>query len=63
MSQKYGRGEIPKKLSQKPSKNKTKKEPNIHYCNNVEYSRIWRTWTLRTSMRFWNTKNCCVARI
>jgi hypothetical protein len=24
---------------------------------------IWRTWTLRTSTRFWNTKNCCVARI
>jgi hypothetical protein len=39
MSQKCGRGEIPKKLSQKPSKKKTKKEPNIHYCNNMGYSR------------------------
>jgi hypothetical protein len=39
MSQKCRRGEISKKSSQKPSKKKTKKEPNIHYCNNVGYSR------------------------
>jgi hypothetical protein len=39
MSQKRGRGETPKKLSQESSKKKTKKELNIHYCNNVGYSR------------------------
>jgi hypothetical protein len=39
MSQKCGRDEISKKSSQKPSKKKTKKELNIHYCNNVGYSR------------------------
>jgi hypothetical protein len=39
MLQKYGRGETSKKLSQEPSKKKTKKELNIHYCNNMEYSR------------------------
>jgi hypothetical protein len=39
MSQKCKRAEISKKSSQKPSKKKTKKEPNIHYCNNVGYSR------------------------
>jgi hypothetical protein len=39
MSQKHGRGEISKKSSQKPSKKKIKKEPNIYYCNNVGYSR------------------------
>jgi hypothetical protein len=39
MSQKRGRGEISKKLSQELSKKKTKKELNIYYCNNVGYSR------------------------
>jgi hypothetical protein len=39
MSQKRGRGETSKKTSQEPSKKKTKEEPNIHYCNNVGYSR------------------------
>jgi hypothetical protein len=39
MSQKRGRGETSKKSSQKPSKKKTKEESNIHYCNNVGYSR------------------------
>jgi hypothetical protein len=39
MSQKRGRGEIPKKSSQEPSKKKTKEEPNIYYCNNEGYSR------------------------
>jgi hypothetical protein len=39
MSQKYGRVEISKKLSQESSNKKTKKESNIYYFKNVEYSR------------------------
>jgi hypothetical protein len=40
MSQKCERAETPKKLSQEPSKKKTKKKSNIYYFKNVEYSRV-----------------------